>query len=239
MFKRVISMAALLVGVLLFLIYNYPLHQVSAADLEVCIVKVEAGALWGSGIVWQVGGKSSQSEAESGQELFIITNRHIILNNDSCLVTFNDSSNREYIAEGWVVKTSEETDLALVRVCLSDYSTKDLGRIKKIVAFWHNEKTLQSLEAMPLPMDIFSVGIGGSGQPETTEGILSEWDYYYEYLENSFLYTLCPVQRGMSGGGIFDNTGRLLGIVEGGNEATGETLGIPVGRIKIFAIIDS
>ena len=61
-------------------------------------------------------------------------------------------------------------------------------------------------------------------------GIVTLPEAYIESLDGVYTYCSCSVAQGMSGGGVFDFHGRLIGLVTGGTEEN-ELAVLPVARI--------
>ncbi|MDE7477622.1 MAG: trypsin-like peptidase domain-containing protein [Lachnospiraceae bacterium] len=143
--------------------------------------------------------------AQSDEELLIVTNYHVIEDNNNLYVQFNDD--KEAIA--YVKGTSPENDLAIVSVFLDDISDKTLEGIA--IAALGDSDSLQVGEP--------AIAIGNSlgyGQSVTT-GVISalnrnvfadEPDMNQGYL----IQTDAAINPGNSGGALLNIKGEVIGI---------------------------
>lgn len=143
--------------------------------------------------------------AQSDEELLIVTNYHVIQDNNNLYVQFNDD--RE--ATAYVKGTSPENDLAIVSVFLDDMSDKTLESIA--IAALGDSDGLQVGEP--------AIAIGNSlgyGQSVTT-GVISalnrnvfadEPDMNQGYL----IQTDAAINPGNSGGALLNVKGEVIGI---------------------------
>ena len=145
--------------------------------------------------------------SQEDDELYILTNEHVIEDNRSLTVTFNDSSSAEA-----VVKGSDSTyDIAVISVPLSSLS----------------DETLESISAAALgDSDSLKVGepavaIGnalGYGQ-SVTSGVISALDVSGSTLSGSedstdvsYIQTDAAINPGNSGGPLVNSAGEVIGI---------------------------
>lgn len=136
--------------------------------------------------------------SQQGDLFYIITNNHVIKNATKIIATIGDE---EYEAE--VTGTDQSTDLAIISIKAKNLTVAEIGQSA-------NVKTGD-----------FTMSIGnpyGLNDSMTT-GIISALGRNMIYVDgaNSIMYanmmqTDTPVNPGNSGGGLYDATGRLIGI---------------------------
>ena len=141
--------------------------------------------------------------------LYIATNNHVVEGTKSLTITFCD----ETAVAAEVQGTDEETDLAVVKVKISEISSETMSAIK--VATIGSSKDLKAGQAC--------VVIGnalGYGQSVTT-GVVSaigrevtlQNDTTGQTYTNKLLQTDAAVNPGNSGGALLNMNGELIGIV--------------------------
>lgn len=140
---------------------------------------------------------------ENADELLIVTNYHVIEENDQLSVQFIDDS--EVIA--YVKGTSPEHDLAVITVLLSDIEEETKQKIA--IATLGNSDALQVGEP--------AIAIGNSlgyGQSVTT-GVISALNREIEFdddTSNFLIQTDAAINPGNSGGALLNVKGEVVGI---------------------------
>jgi S1-C subfamily serine protease len=165
------------------------------------VVNVRVTALNLGGIGDPVG-KGEGSGVVIDPKGIILTNNHVVAGATEVKIVFNDG--REP-AEGQVVGTDPEQDLAVVKVEAEDLTAIELGRSSDL----------------RLGDDVIAVGFPlGLGGVTVTKGIVSATDRTIEvggsegeaeHLKN-LLQTDAAINPGNSGGALVDRAGRLVGI---------------------------
>lgn len=61
-------------------------------------------------------------------------------------------------------------------------------------------------------------------------GVVSDPDAYIEDLGQNMMYSMCYAEPGMSGSGMYDGYGNLIGMVTGGTEQN-EMISVPLSDI--------
>ena len=140
---------------------------------------------------------------ENEDELLIVTNYHVIEENDQLSVQFIDDS--EVIA--YVKGTSKEHDLAVITVLLADIEEETKQKIA--IATLGNSDALQVGEP--------AIAIGNSlgyGQSVTT-GVISALNREIEFDDNTsnfLIQTDAAINPGNSGGALLNVKGEVIGI---------------------------
>ena len=172
--------------------------------------------------VWKLNeGKSSGSGVIIAKEGYIITNRHVIDNASSILVTLAD--NREFKAD--LVGQDPSTDLALLKIKASNLPAIVFG----------NSDSLQIGEW------VLAVGNPFNLSSTVTAGIVSAKGRSIDILDDayrieSFIQTDAVVNPGNSGGALVNTRGDLVGINTAIMTKTGSYEGysfaVPVNVVK-------
>lgn len=169
------------------------------------VVAISTDAGSGSGVIWTSDG-------------YIVTNNHVVEGASSLSVML--SNGKKYPAS--LIDTSPENDLALIRINVSGLLPAQQGDSEKL-------RMGQPVVAIGNALGILS--------NTATEGILSSItrEINVEGQTMNLMQISAPVNPGNSGGGCFDITGKLIGIVNAKTSAAGiEGLGyaIPVNTAK-------
>lgn len=176
------------------------------------LVMVQNDALLGSGMIWKL----------SKEQIFIASNRHL-------LEGFGEEG-RVYFANGKEAKAkllflSDETDLGFLSVATSDLSPEELLTLKQVN---HSKEAYDRLQKDSL---IFIAGSAdGPGQNRYDARVVhTKW--YVEEFDTEMLYCFGYAKPGMSGSGVFDGFGYLVGMLAGGDGGD-RTVSIPVEQIE-------
>lgn len=138
--------------------------------------------------------------AQNDTELLVITNNHVVQQNQALTVSFIDEESVEAQVKG----TDAAKDLAVVAVNLSDI--KDSTREKIKVANVGNSDNLKVGEPV--------VAIGnalGYGQ-SVTSGIISAMGRQLEGIDAQLIQTDAAINPGNSGGALLNANGEVIGI---------------------------
>lgn len=138
----------------------------------------------------------------------IVTNNHVVAGADKVTVRLSDGT----LLDATVVGTDVATDLALIRV--------DAGRVLPYVA-WGDSRTLR------VGQDVVAIGNPFGLGNSVTAGIVSALgrDISSGPLDN-FIQTDAAINRGNSGGPLFDAAGNVVGINTAIVSPSGGSVGI-------------
>ena len=177
------------------------------------IVRIQMGNAYGSGIIWEL----------SPEMVVIATNRHVLdyWKEESGFVHFTQG----FDVDATILGTSKIFDVGFVAVDCEQFAYEELQKIRYACV---DEAAYESLEQ---GTEMFLVDIGSMG---------NEMQYYvgtvedsYRYIEDFDAYMLYGhgfAKAGMSGSGIFDGRGFLIGMTTGGT-IQNETAGVPLPDI--------
>lgn len=194
-------------------------------DIKKSIVRLEIDKSAGSGIVWSI---------EDGK-IIIVSSRHLIEQGDKPTVIVYDGTRFDAMTEG----SSDISDVGFLSI---EYENRENGTnddiLNKINAVCpriyediqsireeneelaDNDRSKSTHENGRLEV----VQIASSAEPAGdlytgyTEGIA-----YVPELGEKMLQTRCYSKAGMSGGGVFDNEGFLIGMISAGDVDSSET----------------
>lgn len=171
------------------------------------VVQVVAGNVTGSGVIVN----------ETQEKLQIVTAAHVLAEGpDKLKVRLIDGQQidcGEY-------QLAEAADLALLEITLEEIPRESRNAYQAAVM----EEDSANLQTGDL---IAVMGSRTAVAAQVHEGVVTEpWIYVEDYGQHMLLLQV-QVTPGMSGGGVFDRKGQLLGIVSGANEE-GEAVAVPV-----------
>ncbi|MCD8125299.1 MAG: trypsin-like peptidase domain-containing protein [Lachnospiraceae bacterium] len=140
---------------------------------------------------------------DDGEELWIVTNNHVVEDSDSVVVTFYD----ETTAEAYIKGTDSDNDLAVVGIALTDLSDSTKSSIRAI--------QIGDSDSLRLGETVIAIGNAlGMGQSVST-GCVSAVDREITTDENTTLTTIqtdAAINPGNSGGALLNSRGELIGI---------------------------
>lgn len=138
--------------------------------------------------------------SETEDELLILTNNHVITDNDTITVTFCNEDSIEGIVKG----ADEDKDLAIVAIKIEDISAETLSEIK--VA------TLGDSDDLQVGETVIAIGNAlGYGQSVTT-GVVSAVNRTIDGIDSTLIQTDAAINPGNSGGALLNANGEVIGI---------------------------
>lgn len=170
-------------------------------SLTTAIVRIEVGDIFGSGVIFQL----------TNQGAYILTSRHLLENQaaeDSFFVTFFDGSEVDKIQ----ILEPEQYDMVILKIATKDLSEEMRDRYRYIS---YDTETFQKLV---LGDEIFLFGSADYVAGNLEFGTIANTSIFMEEFQTDMLWGYCNAKGGMSGSGVFDKQGNLIGIVCGGNE---------------------
>lgn len=155
-------------------------------------------------------GESSVYESESvgsgiivsqtDTELLILTNNHVISDNDTLTVTFSNEDSVEAVVKG----ADSDKDLAILAIDLDDMSNETLSSIA--IA------TLGDSDALQVGETVIAIGNAlGYGQSVTT-GVVSALNRTIDGIDSELIQTDAAINPGNSGGALLNANGEVIGI---------------------------
>lgn len=175
------------------------------------MVRLTAGQYVGSGVIY---GAEENS-------LVIVTAAHVLTDAaDGVQVTFVDGWEKK--AEEFSV--SDLADLAIVRIPFTEIPQ---DRLEKYLLANVDKSSYDNLQAGD---GCIVMGSRSGVAEDAYEGLVLEPWIYMEDYERYMIWVSAPGEPGMSGGGLFDRRGYLLGILSGRSE-DGEWAVVPLAML--------
>lgn len=165
------------------------------------IVKVVVKDAAGSGIVWEI----------NDENIVIVSSRHLLMKDVKAQVTFCD----EESADAEIMGYSQQYDIGFLKIEDKNVTANILRDIYEAVPaedFSDEADTLTQQSVLQIGADL-----NGNKEHFATGTILGVG--YEPVFHTNVLRTNCYSKAGMSGGGVFDAYGRLLGMISGGEVA--------------------
>ena len=182
------------------------------------MVQIVAGNLKGSGVIVY----------STEEEVWIATAAHVLANiKESAKITFFDG----FVAEAKTIEYLEPQDIAVIRLPREALVYKSADEIMDHGSIYHTAiLERDAFDGAGVGDLAIAIGSKTGVAQESYAGVILE---DYVYLEDFGTYMILAdvyVTPGMSGGGLFDAEGRLLGIICGVAE-DGEVAVAPVTTI--------
>lgn len=184
------------------------------------VVRLENGELYGSGIIWKM----------EEDTIWILTNQHLLEGENPDAVNRGTDLQPEVIfwdgirgiAE--IAVLSEIYDFAVLRVNLE---TLGYYTAERYYAVRYDETSFGNLKPGD---DIFMLGSADYPAGNLYYGTIGNCSVYMEDFDTEMMWAYCEVKPGMSGSGVFDVRGNLIGIVCAGNDRK-EAAVLPLDKI--------
>lgn len=162
------------------------------------IVKVVVKDAVGSGIVWKI----------NDENIVIVSSRHLLMKDVKAQVTFCDAES----ADAEIMGYSQQYDIGFLKIDDKNVTANILRDIYEAVP----AENFSDEADMLTHQSVLQIGADLNGNKEhfSTGTILGV--SYEPVFNTNVLKTNCYSKAGMSGGGVFDAYGRLLGMISGG-----------------------
>lgn len=170
--------------------------QPSAPSLSSAMVSIFAEGTAGSGIIWEL----------TPEQVIIVSNRHVLTQAGEAAVTFYDGTTMQAQLCGY----STQYDIAFLQVAQQEMPKalqETLTQALYPLELYWQERAQAGVSIRQL---------GGDGQ--VYEGSITNIEYIPKF-DTDMLVTSCYAKAGMSGGGVYDGEGWLLGMITGGEAA--------------------
>lgn len=177
------------------------------------VVRLDMGAAYGSGVIFRM----------TEDAVIIATNKHVLeyWDESSGVVWFPQG----YFVDAAVLGSASESDVGFLRVEGSELGYDVLVTLRSVC-------TDEDFESREEQIKGFCVGADRREQePVCYEAALEKEERYIGLFQENMLYGHGFGREGMSGGGIFDDYGRLLGLLAGGTYQN-EIAGVPIKKVE-------
>ncbi len=182
--------------------------------LEARCVRLQAGTTQGSGVIW----------GEQGEDLLILTAAHVVEGARKVQVIFSDGEQ----AEASRILPLEGADGAFLQV--------PCGSENRWAECQIPEGEKEAFDALA-PGDALFVPELWQEKTELREGELLDAWIYMEDFQNYMMWASLPASPGMSGAGVFDGEGHLVGILCGGAGEQAAILPRPVPEGQLSPLL--
>ncbi len=187
--------------------------EAALENVENSVVRIDMGKAYGSGVIFRM----------TADGAVIATNRHVLAywREESGVVRFPQG----LYAGARVLGSSESCDVGFLLVEKEELGLSVASGLRSVFADESICAGLKKGEA------VFCLGAGRE-EDETIfqEAVLEDTGRYIEDFGGEMLYGRGFAKEGMSGGGIFDGCGRLIGLLAGGTYRN-EIAGVPVDQV--------
>ena len=193
------------------------------------VVKVLMREHAGSGLIWRM---------DSGR-LIIASSRHLLMEDVYASVIFCDGTQTQARILGY----SQQYDVGFLCIETKELSESTLRKINAVVPFLDDIEGSVQVRSVFLSeragADIIQLGVNlGEGGLMFSKGYIMAADFSPVF--NCFMIqTKCYARAGMSGGGMFDESGQLIGMISGGDvsetsssKESEVTYSLPAGTIE-------
>lgn len=177
------------------------------------VVRLDMGTAYGSGVILYL----------TADAVIIATNRHV-------LEYWDETSGVVWFPQGCFVDaaalgSASESDVGFLRVDNGELGVDTLMTLRSVCM---EEASAEDGDAQ---IEGFCVGADREKEePVFHEALLEKEERYIALFQEDMLYGHGFAREGMSGGGIFDCHGRLLGLLAGGTHQN-EIAGVPTDRV--------
>ena len=152
-------------------------------------VTIDSGSLSGSGNIWKIGKKT----------ITVITASHVIDDKEDITVYFWNGDN----AKAQIFTNNTEKDYCLLTVKVGDAKKIDINEVSP---------------AKNLPVSGENIFMVIPDYNTASAGLVATPEVYSEDFGQNLIYCYVDVNEGMSGGGLFNNNGKYLGLLLGGSD---------------------
>lgn len=176
------------------------------------VVLLHMGNAYGSGVIWEL----------TPENVIIASSRHVLEYWDETFgyVRFPQG----YTAPGKILGISQEYDIGFLAIDNNEFEYSELEKLQYI--HWD----MLSYQALQSGDEMFCIGVGSEaeeGSGTFYQGTIADMWLYIEDFGEYMIYGYGYAEPGMSGGGVFDAKGNLIGILTGAT-ADGETATLPL-----------
>ena len=166
--------------------------------LRPSIVRIEVNEYFGSGVIWDI----------DDEKITILSCRHLLEKDNTC-----DLVGRFPIITH-VNKLSEDYDIGYAEIPIREMDREDVLSLKKVT------RTSRTAEQMIKGEDVVIFGSMDYVAANYSQGYLMDTDVTVEipslFSAQSMMVCYGEIDAGMSGSGVFDEKGSLIGIVSAG-----------------------
>ncbi|MGN0413590.1 MAG: serine protease [Lachnospiraceae bacterium] len=168
--------------------------------LRPSVVRIEVNEYFGSGVIWDI----------DDEKITILSCRHLLEKDNTCDVIFFEG---EY-CRATVKELSEDYDIGFAEIPISEMDREDVLSLKKVT------RSSRTAEQMIKGEEVVIFGSMDYVAANYSQGYLMDTDVTVEipslFSAQSMMVCYGEIDAGMSGSGVFDENGSLIGIVSAG-----------------------
>lgn len=187
--------------------------QAACENVKGSVVRIDMGKAYGSGVIFRL----------TAEGAVIATNRHVLAywREETGVVRFPAG----YYACARVLGSSGNCDVGFLLVEEEEIGREAFLELRSVCADAGVYAGLQREDA------VFCLGAGREADETICqEAVVEDTGRYIETFGGEMLYGHGFAKEGMSGGGIFDDCGHLVGLLAGGTYQN-EIAGVPVDQV--------
>lgn len=171
------------------------------------VVMVAVKDAVGNGIIWKI---------DDG--IVIVSSRHLLMKDVKAEVSFRNGET----ANAEIIGYSQQYDIGFIRIPESEVTGKILRDVYEAIPVLYeteSEDVKSAFAEQYAGNKVLQIGVDPESKAElgftgTIKGLL-----FVPVFNTNVLETQCFSKAGMSGGGTFDESGRFLGMISGGDVA--------------------
>ena len=168
--------------------------------LRPSIVRIEVNEYFGSGVIWDI----------DDEKITILSCRHLLEKDNTCDVIFFEGE----FYRATVKELLEDYDIGFAEIPIREMDREDISSLKKIT------RSSRTAEQMIKGEDVVIFGSMDYVAANYSQGYLMDTDVTVEipslFSAQSMMVCYGEIDGGMSGSGVFDEKGSLIGIVSAG-----------------------
>ena len=171
------------------------------------VVKITVKDAAGNGIIWKI---------DDG--IIIVSSRHLLMKDVSAEVSFRNGE----IAKAEIIGYSQQYDIGFIKIPQNEVTDKILRDVYEAIPVLYDSESEVAKSAFAdqyAGKKVLQAGVDTDKVTDlcftgTIKGLL-----FVPVFNTNVLETQCFSMAGMSGGGVFDEVGRFLGMISGGDVA--------------------
>lgn len=181
-------------------------------NVQGSVVLLHMENAYGSGVIWEL----------TPGNIIVASSKHVLeyWDENSSYVRFSQG----YTVSGKLLGISQEYDIGFLAIDNTEFAYSVLEELCCVHWDMLSYQTLQAGD------DMFCIGAGdgtAEGSSVYYQGTIADMWLYIEDFEEYMIYGYGYAEPGMSGGGVFDAKGNLIGLLTGAT-ADGETASLPL-----------
>lgn len=186
--------------------------ETACENVRGSVVRVDMGNAYGSGVIFRL----------TEDSVIIATNRHVLdhWREDVGVVWFPQG----FYVSAQAVGSAQDCDVGFLKVDNSELDIETLLTLRDVFVDEEASRTLSAGDAA------FCLGADRAAETVFQEAVVAETEKYIDIFGGEMLYLHGFAKEGMSGGGIFDGYGHLIGLLAGGTWQN-EVAAVPADQV--------